>query len=68
VLVELSEGGTDPEPLLAEMARRLSQAHEGLRIPVRQVPQESLPRFELKAKRVKDEREVWGGTGERKAM
>ena len=29
---------------------------------------QSLPRFELKAKRLVDEREVWGGTGERKAM
>jgi hypothetical protein len=29
---------------------------------------QSLPRWELKAKRLVDERQVWGGTGERKAM
>jgi hypothetical protein len=32
------------------------------------VESESLPRFELKAKRLVDEREVWGGKGERKAV
>jgi hypothetical protein len=35
---------------------------------VRRAAPGTLPRFELKAKRLTDEREVWGGTGERKAM
>ena len=51
VLVELPDGGSDHDSLLDEMTRRLSEAHEGLRIPVREVPGESLPRYELKAKR-----------------
>jgi len=68
VLVELPVDGGKRDEVLDELARRLSEAHEGLRMPVREVPEGSLPRFELKAKRVKDEREVWGGSGERKAM
>jgi phenylacetate-CoA ligase len=46
-------------PLLPELASRLSEAHEGLRIPVRQAEPNSLPRFELKARRLVDNRETW---------
>jgi phenylacetate-CoA ligase len=64
VLVEVGGG----DEVLAELGRQLSEAHEGLRFGVRRAEPGSLPRFELKAKRLRDEREVWGGTGERKAM
>lgn len=64
VLVELG-GGAD-EGTTEEMSTRLSEAHEGLRIPVSVVPDGSLPRFELKAKRVNDERVVIGSDGERR--
>jgi hypothetical protein len=37
-----------------------------LRFGVRQVADETLPRFELKAKRLNDEREVIGGAGEKR--
>ena len=66
VSVELAAGG---EAELVELGRRLAEAHEGLRFQVREADAGRLPRFELKAKRLTDEREVWGGTtGERKAM
>jgi len=65
VQVELADDG---DAVLAELGRELAEAHEGLRFGVRRAEAGSLPRFELKAKRLTDEREVWGGTGERKAM
>jgi phenylacetate-CoA ligase len=68
VLVELPGDGEDGDTLLSELGRQLAEAHEGLRFGVRLAQAGSLPRFELKAKRLTDEREVWGGTGERKAM
>ena len=68
VLVEIPDDDGGVDPLLTELGARLSEAHEGLRFGVRQVENGSLPRFELKAKRLNDEREVWGGHGERKAM
>ena len=40
--------------------RELAEAHEGLRIGVRLAEHESLPRFELKAKRLVDERDRLG--------
>ena len=49
-------------------SRELAEAHEGLRIDVRLAERESLPRFELKAKRLVDERTVWGSKGDRKVM
>ena len=58
----------DADALAATLARRLSDAHEGLRFGCRTVDLGTLPRFELKAKRLNDERVVWGGSGERKAM
>jgi phenylacetate-CoA ligase len=67
VQVELSEG-QDGDAVLAELGRQLAEAHEGLRFGVVRAEPGSLPRFELKAKRLTDDREVWGGTGERKVM
>jgi phenylacetate-CoA ligase len=63
VSVELAGPGD-----LDELGRRLAEAHEGLRFRVREAEKGSLPRFELKAKRLTDEREVWGAKGERKVM
>ena len=65
--VELSSED-DGDAVLAELGRQLAEAHEGLRFGVVRAEPGSLPRFELKAKRLTDEREVWGGTGERKEM
>jgi len=65
VQVELAGGDDD---VLEALARELAEAHEGLRFGVIRAAPGTLPRFELKAKRLTDEREVWGGTGERKAM
>jgi phenylacetate-CoA ligase len=68
VLVECAGDDAQVESILADLRTELARAHEGLRIGVRRVEAESLPRFELKAKRLVDEREVWGGKGERKAV
>ena len=69
VLVECDgPGESEVESILAGLRSELANAHEGLRIGVRQVEHESLPRFELKAKRLLDERDVWGGKGEKKVM
>jgi phenylacetate-CoA ligase len=48
----------DPAPLLERLGKDLAAAHEGLRFNVEQVPHGTLPRFELKAKRLKDERKL----------
>ena len=66
LLVEVPDKSVDADALCTELAKTLAEAHEGLRFHVKQAPDESLPRFELKAKRVLDEREVVGGQGERK--
>jgi phenylacetate-CoA ligase len=68
VLVECAAVSGEEDPVLAELRRELSEAHEGLRIGVRLAVPESLPRYELKAKRLVDERQVWGSEGDRKAM
>jgi phenylacetate-CoA ligase len=60
VLIEVSDSRTDTEDLLADLGKRLSQAHEGLRFGVRAAEPQSLPRFELKAQRVNDERKTRG--------
>jgi phenylacetate-CoA ligase len=62
--VEISDQAVDAKFVITELSRLLSQAHEGLRFPVRQAPADSLPRFELKANRLTDERELIGGTGQ----
>lgn len=68
VLVEIPDPEVDAYRLLTDMGKALAEAHEGLRFGVRQVENGSLPRFELKAKRVLDERQIAGGAGERKQM
>ena len=66
VLVEVPDASVDADSLCAQLGKTLAEAHEGLRFGVQKVENESLPRFELKAKRVLDEREIVGGQGERK--
>ncbi len=65
VLVEIPNEAVDDNVLLTRLATELSEAHEGLRFGVRKVDHETLPRFELKAKRVLDERIEIGGTKKR---
>ncbi|MBI4260308.1 MAG: AMP-binding protein [Actinobacteria bacterium] len=66
VLVEIPDRSVDAEGVVARMGKALADAHENLRFGVRVVDVESLPRFELKAKRVLDERTVIGTEGERR--
>ena len=67
VLVEISEqGAPQSERIQQELRKALSQAHEGLRIEVKQVEKNTLPRFELKAKRLQDDRIVIGTKDERR--
>jgi phenylacetate-CoA ligase len=54
VRIELPSG--DQPGLREELRRRLRDAHEGLNFLVERADDESLPRFELKARRVADER------------
>ena len=68
VLVEIPDASVDADALLRDLGTALSEAHEGLRFGVRSVDLGSLPRFELKAKRLVDERVLAGGEGERKRM
>jgi phenylacetate-CoA ligase len=64
VLVEIPEPGIEGQDLLRELGQRLADAHEGLRVGVKQVQNGTLPRFELKAKRLLDERIVIGTEGD----
>ncbi|HUF58137.1 MAG TPA: AMP-binding protein [Actinomycetota bacterium] len=66
VLVEIPGEGADVDAILARLGKELADAHESLRFGVRQAETGSLPRFELKAKRLVDEREVIGGEGEKR--
>lgn len=66
VLVEIPDQGADVEGILSRLGKELADAHESLRFGVRQAEAGSLPRFELKAKRLVDEREVIGGEGEKR--
>ena len=68
VLVEIPERSVDTAGLLRRLGTSLAEAHEGLRFGVRQVEPGSLPRFELKAKRVQDDRIVIGTAGERRTQ
>jgi phenylacetate-CoA ligase len=65
VLVEIPSG--DADAIVATLTKALADAHEGLRFGVRVAENGSLPRFELKAKRLVDERIVIGGEGERRS-
>lgn len=60
LLVEVPDPTVDTARLCTDLCWALSQATEGLRFAVRVVPVGSLPRFELKARRVKDVRTVIG--------
>lgn len=66
VLVEIPDQGADVEKILSRLGKELADAHESLRFGVRRAEDGSLPRFELKAKRLVDEREVIGGEGEKR--
>ena len=66
VLVEILAHNVSHEPILRELSRGLAEAHEGLRFGVKEVNAGTLPRFELKAKRVQDDRIVIGTAGERR--
>ena len=67
VLVEIpGREGDEAERILAQLAKSLAEAHEGLRFGVRKAENGSLPRFELKAKRLQDDRIVIGTAGERR--
>jgi phenylacetate-CoA ligase len=66
VLVEIPDRGVDADALLAQLGKELAETHEGLRFGVKQAEDGSLPRFELKAKRMLDERIVIGTEGERR--
>jgi phenylacetate-CoA ligase len=66
VLVEIPDTNADREGILRDLQRALANAHEGLRFGVKEAEAGTLPRFELKAKRVNDERIVIGTEGERR--
>ena len=68
VLVEIPGGdGAQTELILKKLSTSLSEAHEGLRFGVKKAEDGSLPRFELKAKRLQDDRIVIGTAGERRS-
>jgi phenylacetate-CoA ligase len=66
VVCEVPGDSADARNVLSALQRELADAHEGLRFGVKQVEVETLPRFELKAKRMLDERIVIGTEGERR--
>lgn len=69
LLVELpTSDGAEADRICGSLAKALSEAHEGLRFGVKKVENGSLPRFELKAKRLQDDRIVIGSAGERRVM
>ncbi len=63
-LYRASAQGAPDQP--ERLGRELADAHEGLRFGVKRVEDGTLPRFELKAKRLVDERIVIGTEGERR--
>jgi len=68
ILVEISDAKADAARILTSLEKQLADTHEGLRFGVKQAGAGSLPRFELKAKRVLDERIVIGTEGERRTQ
>jgi phenylacetate-CoA ligase len=66
VLIEVPDDRVDADALCHDLAKQLADAHESLRFGVRSVELGSLPRFELKAKRLSDERIVIGTESERR--
>ena len=68
ILVEVPSAEVDAEALCGRLAKELADAHESLRFGVRRVEDGTLPRFELKAKRLVDDRIVIGTEGERRTQ
>jgi phenylacetate-CoA ligase len=68
VLIEIPDPKSDESRILTGLAKSLAEAHEGLRFGVKKVQAGSLPRFELKAKRLQDDRIVIGTAGERRVQ
>jgi phenylacetate-CoA ligase len=66
ILVEIPDPKADADNLLEQLGKELAEAHEGLRFWVKQAEDGTLPRFELKAKRLLDERIVIGTEDERR--
>jgi phenylacetate-CoA ligase len=64
--VEIPDRDADPDRILADLGKSLADAHEGLRFGLKKVDDGTLPRFELKAKRLLDERIVIGTEDERR--
>jgi phenylacetate-CoA ligase len=59
IKVEMKPGREDEWPALSEeLAKELASAHEGLHFIIELMPPGTLPRFELKAKRLKDDRPI----------
>jgi len=68
VRIELPDPAADEVAITSALSRALQNAHGGLNFRVRRVESGSLPRFELKARRLVDERRVVGSADERKAL
>ncbi|MGH2573513.1 MAG: phenylacetate--CoA ligase family protein [Actinomycetota bacterium] len=66
ILVEIPDPRPDADALLEQLGKELAESHEGLRFGVKQAENGTLPRFELKAKRLLDERIVIGTEDERR--
>jgi phenylacetate-CoA ligase len=66
ILIEVPDESVDADALCRTLGKELADAHEALRFNVRTAELGSLPRFELKAKRVLDDRIVIGTEGERR--
>jgi phenylacetate-CoA ligase len=66
ILVEIPDGSAEADRIVRDLGKALADAHEGLRFGVKQAEDGSLPRFELKAKRLVDDRVVIGSEGERR--
>ena len=66
VLCEIPDPDADADATLNALGRELADAHEGLRFEVNRTEVGTLPRFELKAKRVLDERIVIGTEDQRR--
>jgi phenylacetate-CoA ligase len=66
VLVEIPGPAAEADEIITKLGKELADAHEGLRFGVKRAEDGSLPRFELKAKRLMDERIVIGTESERR--
>jgi phenylacetate-CoA ligase len=66
ILVEIPDPNADADRIVSDLGKELAETHEGLRFGVKRVEDGTLPRFELKAKRINDERIVIGTEGERR--